>query len=669
MGQGQGTDDDSAHDDEDLSSGKRRPLPPFVKNAYDRFTLKAEKHYKDYSTFWVPQQDNFFILHGDAQPTAEAMYTARLYYWDPAYFFNIPCPGCGTHLKNHAFTRPRRVVDMHNCFYMVGRRYICAKCKNATSGKLTVTFNSWDSRIMEALPAHLRDEFPAYLSHRGAMSKPLFEMMRASFQYGLGSKQFSNSLLVLHRLHFDKLHVQYLDGVIAWAKAHPEKFQGSKPLAFTEFSSFDDPNGYSGFVPSSSWLRMMYNVYIEKHGAEMDQQAAMKSLRLGGIDHHYKTTKQIMKINGESVFAATLTLTNEFGEARVLAFVATSSHAEFESALNKVKENLDRYGLSQPEVIFTDNPAADKQFLERVFPSLTKDVVPVEKYPEMEVFEKPENVAFRVCRDAPMIDNEIAKIMDDLNINDSEDKLVVGFDMEWNVAYKNWVIIFQIGHFNGKLPASLISFLSTGQIIKAGRAVKQDLVRLAKETNSGPFHGGVDIARLAKDARVITDARMGLGDLCARILTKKLDKNQDIRVSTNWNNKVLSAEQVTYAALDALASLYIYNRLVKTQLPGRISINDLPGTLVSVQNTDGQLIAQGSISVVTTPIPGAPQVTKTRVRVTVSDVLVPAALVPLHNNKPLESFGPAPFDIVYARNKVFSRIPEPSPATIHNPDP
>ncbi|KAJ6513462.1 hypothetical protein C8R45DRAFT_1088486 [Mycena sanguinolenta] len=162
----------------------------------------------------------------------------------------------------------------------------------------------------------------------------------------------------------------------------------------------------------------------------MDQQAAMKSLRLGAIDHHYKTTKQIMKINGESVFAATLTLTNEFGEARVLAFVATSSHADFETASNKVQDNLDRYGHCQPEVIFTDNPAADKQFLERVFPSLTKDVVPAEKYPGMEMFAIPQGVDIR-CRKSPAdINAQIALIMTDLNMEDPNDKLVVGFDAE-----------------------------------------------------------------------------------------------------------------------------------------------------------------------------------------------------------------------------------------------
>ncbi|KAJ7914386.1 hypothetical protein B0H13DRAFT_1873060 [Mycena leptocephala] len=54
---------------------------------------------------------------------------------------------------------------------------------------------------------------------------------------------------------------------------------------------------------------------------------------------------------------------------------------------------------------------------------------------------------------------------------------------------------------------------------------KQDLSRLEQETNAGPLRGAVDIAKMAKESRVITDARMGLEDLCAQILGKKLDKD------------------------------------------------------------------------------------------------------------------------------------------------
>ncbi|KAJ7130520.1 hypothetical protein C8R44DRAFT_906114 [Mycena epipterygia] len=118
------------------------------------------------------------------------------------------------------------------------------------------------------------------------MSKSVFELMRTFYQYGFESKQFSNGLQVLHRLHFDKLHAQYLDGVISWAKAHPRAI-------FTEFSRFDDSKGYGGFVPSSSWLRMMYDQYIEEHGGAMDQQTAMKTLRVGSSDHTHSPTSSL----------------------------------------------------------------------------------------------------------------------------------------------------------------------------------------------------------------------------------------------------------------------------------------------------------------------------------------------------------------------------------------
>jgi hypothetical protein len=159
---------------------------------------------------------------------------------------------------------------------------------------------------------------------------------------------------------------------------------------------------------------------------------------------------------------------------------------------------------------------------------------------------------------------------------------------------------------------------------------------------------------------------MGLADLCACILGKKLEKEpadktkEPIWVSSNWNKDELSSEQIEYAALNALASLYIYDCLAKAEVPGKISESDLAGTLVSVHYTDGQLIARGRISMSSSPVPGAPSVTKTHVRITVSEVCIPAALVPLHNKKALETFGPIPFDIVYACTGVFRQIPEQS---------
>ena len=324
-------------------------------------------------------------------------------------------------------------------------------------------------------------------------------------------------------------------------------------------------------------------------------------------------TKQIVKVNGETVFTATLTVTNEYGDVQVLAYVATKSHAQFESALLKMKASLEMYGHAQPVIFYTDNPAADKQFLEQMFPSLKADVVPVEIYPMLKQLELPDEIGVSPQSSASGIEEALAKITDDLNVEDETSSIVVGFDAERNVgitkrvttrptaviqiAYGKWVHIFQIAQFNGKLPLALKSFLQNPQILKAGRNVSQDLKRLQNECNSQtPFVGAVELANLAKAQGVISDAHAGLAEICAAVLHARLNKPTDLRVSSNWDNDVLSSEQLQYAALDAWASLQIYHQLSQFALPEVITDSALPGTPVSIHQDDGQIIAHGILS-------------------------------------------------------------------------
>ena len=143
-----------------------------------------------------------------------------------------------------------------------------------------------------------------------------------------------------------------------------------------------------------------------------------------------------------------------------MAFVATKAHAQFESALVKMRESLTKYGHLQPQLVYTDNPAADKQFFEQIFPSLLVNVVPVEKYPTLKQFTRPDDVDISVQSTASGIEAALAKITDDLSVDDETSKLVVGFDAEWNVdlsrhgaprptaiiqiAYEKWIHIFQV---------------------------------------------------------------------------------------------------------------------------------------------------------------------------------------------------------------------------------
>lgn len=107
---------------------------------------------------------------------------------------------------------------------------------------------------------------------------------------------------------------------------------------FKPFLPFEDksPDGLQGFVPSSQWLRDVYDSLIEEHQAEFNQHMSMLTGTICGIDHSYKLAKHVSKVDGVPVFTALLTVTNEKGEIRVCNLVATKSHSQFELALQRI---------------------------------------------------------------------------------------------------------------------------------------------------------------------------------------------------------------------------------------------------------------------------------------------------------------------------------------------
>ena len=169
MGDGVGDEDDGGENenenDHSGNSGSHRnhhSLPPAVQEAYEKHIQylkqmsgnKPKPHlYAVHQTFWLPQKSNFFIINGSSKPWPLQLYGHRWFYWDPDYLVEggLQCPNCKAHLHHHGFTRPRRVVDLHDVFYMIGQCHRCPKCRNPDSNNHSITFNSWDSRIVESL--------------------------------------------------------------------------------------------------------------------------------------------------------------------------------------------------------------------------------------------------------------------------------------------------------------------------------------------------------------------------------------------------------------------------------------------------------------------------------------------------------------------------------------
>jgi hypothetical protein len=219
---------------------------------------------------------------------------------------------------------------------------------------------------------------------------------------------------------------------------------------------------------------------------------------------------------------------------------------------------------------------------------------------------------------------------------------------------------------NRYLPEKLIMLLSNPRIRKAGRMVMSDLKHLEDSLDDPPpFSGALDLAVFARKRNVVSNAKVGLAELCATVLKKQLAKNVSERMSTAWEEQTLTPEQIRYAACDAYAPLMIYDQLSKLAVPAALPAELVSGTPVLLYGTDKKIIANGTLS------PHLNQqsfdgitLSRTRVLLNISEVHIPGAKVSTHNNRELSSFGKTPFSLVCLRSHV--RVYDPTSTILPN---
>jgi hypothetical protein len=206
-----------------------RPLPPWLLEPFKARVAESSSQYRDaaglpplyaqHQTFWFPQPSTYFLIKKGSTP--QQLFNPLFFLWDPEALCpdGISCPNCRRVLHRHqAISQPRR-CGIDQTFWIIGYRYRCRNCVHPKTKKTTVTFGSWDQRILAVLPPALSAEFPARLSHQSAISTTLFSWtrMRSSFNYGMGSKQFADALRMQHVLRYDMMELQYLNHIASFA--------------------------------------------------------------------------------------------------------------------------------------------------------------------------------------------------------------------------------------------------------------------------------------------------------------------------------------------------------------------------------------------------------------------------------------------------------------------
>jgi hypothetical protein len=170
---------------------------------------------------------------------------------------------------------------------------------------------------------------------------------------------------------------------------------------------------------------------------------------------------------------------------------------------------------------------------------------------------------------------------------------------------------------------------------------------------------GLELGSLCSRCKIIENGKVSLSELVIATMKHQLNKDDGLRLS-KWSSATLADEQITYAALDAWASLQVFKAAILTQKEGAILATVRHGMPVSItMRKSATIIGEGTIDEVSDPTLGKPVKARAgRSLVNVSKITIPGVIVPLYR-KPFHSLGDyVYFDHADLRIRVIRDDPE-----------
>lgn len=152
-------------------------------------------------------------------------------------------------------------------------------------------------------------------------------------------------------------------------------------------------------------------------------------------------------------------------------------------------------------------------------------------------------------------------------VEDLKSAPLIGFDTETRPSFKKGQLhvvsllqlstpdtcyLFRLNHIG--LDPRLIDILQDSSLLKVGLSIHDDFHSLRR---LGPLEpaGFIDLQQYVKEFRIADNS---LSRIYGIIFGERISKGQRL---TNWEAETLTSAQQTYAALDALACIRIYNHL------------------------------------------------------------------------------------------------------------
>jgi hypothetical protein len=148
------------------------------------------------------------------------------------------------------------------------------------------------------LPLRVQSEFPALLTHRSGISRELGDLMRALMQNSVGPHKFQKIIRDLQMLNHNTKELHYLDAVLQMQKIATIRMISNKHnCKFPRFSPFFNKQQYNGYIPSTSYLSLVYTSLIKNLRDLMEKQTMMLDGKILKGDHSFKIIKHMGKVH------------------------------------------------------------------------------------------------------------------------------------------------------------------------------------------------------------------------------------------------------------------------------------------------------------------------------------------------------------------------------------
>ncbi len=169
--------------------------------------------------------------------------------------------------------------------WLTGRHYHCdhLECRK--------TYQNWLPAILKILLKWLSDEFPFHLTHHCGLTDHLIALLCSFFQWGVDPSPFTKMIQLFHIWKYEQCHVQYLEMIASHTLANT--VISGLLVSHKPFGMWNDTKGYAGFVPLHKYFTSFYNVLVERHAQEIDQQMAMLPAQILCIDQSHKVSNLI----------------------------------------------------------------------------------------------------------------------------------------------------------------------------------------------------------------------------------------------------------------------------------------------------------------------------------------------------------------------------------------